>query len=41
MELDVQNTEDGYTVMQRLVRSLGFHKRWRILWLAEQLVGFQ
>jgi hypothetical protein len=30
VELAVQNTEDGYLVMQPLVETFGFHKRWRI-----------
>ena len=31
VELDVQNTEDGHVVMQPLVLTVGFNKRWRIL----------
>jgi len=31
VEIDVQNTEDGHVVMQPLVQTVGFNKRWRIL----------
>lgn len=31
MELDVQNTENGYVVTRPLVQTVGFRTRWRIL----------